>query len=98
MLERQNLPTAEKTATVDCSSWKTRIDGTPSLHQPLRQYVFEAENPPCNPFNDLQPASGSVEAEDGRFSVTLPAKSITFLTTDYEDRVPPPVEGLKIVD
>ena len=86
----------ERTATIDCSSWSTRIDGTPSLHQPLRRYVFEAENPPCNPFNDLQPPSGSVEAKDGRFNVTLRAKSITFLTTDYENRAPAAVGGLRV--
>ena len=88
----------ERTATIDCSSWSTRIDGTPSLHQPLRRYVFEAENPPCNPFNDLQPPSGSVEAKDGRFNVTLRAKSITFLTTDYENRAPAAVGGLRVAD
>ncbi len=87
-----------KAATVDCSSWKARVDGTPSLHQPLRRYVYEAGHPPASPFNDLQPMSGTVEAKDGRFDVELPAKSITFLTTDYEDRVPPPVEGLRVAD
>ena len=87
-----------KTISVDCSSWKARVDGTPALHQPLRRYMYEAANPPYSAFNDLQPVSGTVEAKDGCFDVELPAKSITFLTTDYEDRVPPPVEGLKIVD
>jgi hypothetical protein len=87
-----------KTVSVDCSSWKVRVDGTPALHQPLRRYVYEAANPPYSAFNDLQPVSGTVEAKDGCFDVELPTKSITFLTTDYEDRVPPPVEGLKIED
>ena len=87
-----------KEATVDCSSWKARVDGTPSLHQPLRRYVYEAGSPPASPFNDLQPMSGTAEAKDGRLEVELPAKSITFLTTDYEDRVPPPVEGLRVAD
>ena len=41
-------------------------------------------------------ATGAAQA--GRFDVELPAKSITFLTTDYEDRVPPPVEGLRVAD
>ena len=53
---------------------------------------------PYSPFNDLQPMSGTVEAKDGTFSVALPAKSITFLTTDYADRVPPPVVGIRIAD
>lgn len=88
----------EKSVTVDCSSWKTRVDGMPTLHQPLRRYVYEASNVPYSPFNDLQPMSGTVEAKDGLLSVELSAKSITFLTTDYEDRVPKSVEGLRIAD
>jgi hypothetical protein len=87
-----------KSVTVDCSSWKSRVDGTPSLHQPLRRYVYEAGNVPYSQFNDLQPASGTVTAREGVFSVELPPKSITFLTTDYEDRVPGAVEGLRVAD
>ena len=40
--------------------------------------------------------SGTVEAKDGVFKVKLPAKSMTFLTTDYEDVVPAAVEGVEI--
>ena len=83
---------------MDCSSWKTRVDGTPSLHKPLRRYVYEVGHVPYSPFNDLQPMDGTVEAKDGLISVTLPPKSITFLTTDYEDRVPKAVEGLRVAD
>jgi hypothetical protein len=81
---------------VDCSSWKTRKDGPPSFHQPLRRYVYEVGHVPYNAFNDLQPVSGMVAAKEGRFSVALPAKSITFLTTDYEDRMPPPVSDVRV--
>ena len=87
-----------KTVTVDCSSWKTRADGTPALHQPLRRYVYEAAHVPYSPFNDLQPMSGTVEAKDGAFGVELPAKSITFLTTDYEDRVPAAIRDIRVAD
>ena len=87
-----------KAVMVDCSSWKTRVDGTPTFHQPLRRYVYEAANVPYNDFNDLQPMSGTVAAKDGFIAVELPAKSITFLTTDYEDRVPNAVEGVRIAD
>ena len=76
-----------KTVSVDCSSWKTRVDGTPALHQPLRRYVYEAAHVPYSPF-----------AKDGAFSVSLPAKSITFLTTDYVDRQPAAVTGLRIAN
>ena len=85
-----------KEVTVDCSSWKTRVDGTPSLHQPLRRYVYDSAHVPLNAFNDLQTPSGTVTAKDGVLAVSLPAKSMTFLTTDYEDVVPAPVEGLRI--
>ena len=37
-------------------------------------------------------------AKDGFIAVELPAKSITFLTTDYEDRVPNAVEVVRIAD
>ena len=89
---------AEKTVSVDCSSWKARVDGTAALHQPLRRYVYEARNVPYSPFNDLQPMKGTVAAKDGLISALLPAKSITFLTTDYENRVPKSVDGLCIAD
>lgn len=88
----------ERTVSVDCSSWKLRIDGTPFFHQPLREYVYAVGNVPYSPFNDLQPMSGTVTAKDGAFSVSLPAKSITFLTTDYVDRQPAAVTGLRIAN
>ena len=88
----------EKTVAVDCSSWKSRADGTPAFHQPLRRYVYEVAHVPYSPFNDLQPMSGTVTAKDGTFSVALPAKSITFLTTDYVDRQPAAVTGLRVAN
>ena len=87
-----------KTITVDCSSWKTRVDGTPAFHQPLRRYVYEAAHVPYSPFNDLQPMSGTVVAKGGVINVSLPAKSMTFLTTDYVERVPASVTKVRIVD
>lgn len=84
-----------KEVSVDCSSWRTRVDGTPMFHQPFRRYVYDSANVPYNAFNDLQAPSGTVVAKDGQFTVSLPAKSMTFLTTDYEDVVPAPVEGVQ---
>ena len=85
-----------KRVSVDCSSWKTRVDGTPAFHQPLRRYVYEVGHVPYNAFSDLQPMSGTVEANDGLIRVDLPGKSMTFLTTDYVDRTPKAVDGLRI--
>ena len=70
-----------KNVTVDCASWKARTDGTPALHQPLRRIVYDSAHVPYSAFNDLQAASGMVTATGGVFEVSLPAKSMTFLTT-----------------
>lgn len=83
-------------AVVDCSSWQARKDGRPSLHKPLRRYVYDSANVPFNAFNDLQPMSGTVKAAGDRFTVSLPAKSMTFLTTDYEDVVPAAIGNVRI--
>ncbi len=48
---------------------------------------------PFNAFNDLQPHAETITAAGDRFTVALPAKSMTFFTTDYVDRVPAKVEG-----
>ena len=86
----------EKTVTVDCTSWKSRVDGTPSFHQPLREYVYQVGKVPYSQFNDLQPAAGEVVAKDGAFSLSLPAMSIVFLTTDYEDRKPAAIADVRL--
>ena len=66
--------------------------------RPLRVYEYDSEHPPINAFNDLQPAKGTVTAADGAVKVAVPAKSMTFLTTDYEDRVPAAVVNVRIAN
>ena len=88
----------EKTVAVDCSSWKSRIDGMPYFHQPLREYVYAVGRVPYNPFNDLQPAVGTIIAKEGAFSVKLPAKSIVFLTTAYANRHPAAIADVRLVE
>ena len=83
---------------VDCSAWAPRTDGKPSLHQPLRRIVYDSAHVPFNAFNDLQPATDTVEAKGDRVTVRLPAKSMTFLTTDYVDAVPAPVANVRVAD
>ena len=68
------------------------------LDKPLRVYEYDSERPPVNPFNDLQPMKGTVSAEKGEVVVSVPARSLTFLTTDYEDRVPAAITKIRIVD
>ena len=69
-----------------------------ALARPLRVYEYDSEHPPINAFNDLQPAKGTVTAVDGTVTVAVPAKSMTFLTTDYEDRVPAEVVNVRIAN
>ena len=66
------------------------------LLKPMRLYVYDSARPPYNAFNDLQPASGTVRAEDGSFVVKMPAQSLVFATTDYRDRVPPAVKDVRL--
>ena len=67
---------------------EVRVKSEHRLDKPLRIYEYDSARPPCNAFNDLQPAKGVVKAEGGAFTVAMPAKSAVFLTTDYIDRVP----------
>jgi len=68
------------------------------LAKPLRVYEYDSARPPQNAFNDLQPAKGTVAAEGDVFSAEVPARSLTFFTTDYVDRAPPPVVGVTVAD
>ena len=68
------------------------------LDKPLRVYEYDSEHPPINPFNDLQPMKGTVSAVKGEVVVTVPARSLTFLTTDYVDRQPSAITQVRIVN
>ena len=72
---------------------KISVLGSPT--KPFRIYEYDSARVPWNAFNDLQPAKGTVVAEGGAVSVAVPAKSMTFLTTDYVDRTPPRVTGVR---
>ena len=82
-------------AVVNWGGKKTvRVSSAHPLEKPLRVYEYNSANPPMNAFNDLQPAKGTVAATNGVFAATLPPRSLTFFTTDYADRTPPPVSGV----
>jgi len=66
--------------------------------KPLRRYEYRSDNVPYNPFNDLQPLCGLIEGKDNGFEIVLPGKSLTFLTTDYRDRIPAAVTGIQYND
>lgn len=61
--------------------------------QAFRRYDFSADDPPISEFCDLQPYSELISCF-GSMKITLPARSVTFLSTDYVDRVPSPVGGV----
>ena len=63
--------------------------------KPMRRYDYTAENVPYNEFCDLQSPSGTLEI-NGAATLTLQPKSVTFLTTDYEDRTPAKVKNVRI--
>lgn len=85
----------EQDVTIDCSSWYRHRD-IDFLEKDARVYIFEAKNPPYNEFNDLQDYSTTVRAEKGKLNVKLPGESVVFVTTDYTDRTPSRVAGVKV--
>lgn len=71
------------------------LDIEHTVHQPLRVYEYATDHIPYNKFNDLQPCSTLLEQKGSEVRVTVKPRSVTFLTTDYTDRVPSTVRGLK---
>ncbi len=63
--------------------------------KPMRRYDFVVDDVPFNEFNDLQPYSELVECTSD-FEISVKSLSVTFLTTDYEDRIPSKIKGVKI--
>ncbi len=86
-------------AVINWGAAKTvRIASEHPLAKPLRIYEYDSAKPPMNAFNDLQPMKGVVVATNGVFTATLLPRAMAFFTTDYADRLPPPVTGVKLVD
>jgi len=71
---------------------------THPLDKPLRIYEYDSADPPFNAFNDLQPSKGLVAAKNGKVTVSVPARSMVFLTTDYQDCKPAAIADVRIVD
>ena len=73
------------------------IDFPIRVCKPLRIYTYDSAKVPRNAFNDLQPESGRLsQDEGGRMRLSVPAASVTFLTSDYTDRAPSAVTGLRL--
>lgn len=71
------------------------LDVEHTVHQPLRVYEYAADHIPYNKFNDLQPCTALAEQKGSEVRVSVKGRSVTFLTTDYTDRCPTPVRGVK---
>ena len=69
-----------------------------SPDRPLRIYEYDSARPPYSAFNDLQPPRGTAVAEKGVVSVTVPARAMLFLTTDYRERQPAEIKGIRVAD
>lgn len=77
---------------------KININADLKINKPLRKYDYICDNVPYNEFNDLQ-GFETLNAESGKtFGITMPAHSMTILTTDYIQRTPEKVENIKICD
>ena len=63
--------------------------------KPLRRYDFLADEPYENEFCDLQHFSELVEC-DGVAKIKVAPRSVTFLTTDYEDRIPSEITNVRV--
>ena len=93
------VTTPENAVSIAILNWgseekKVDLSLEHTCDKPARVYVFEADNPPFNDFNDLQPFTQLVSL-GGETTVTLPARSLVFLTTDYRDRTPSKVKGIR---
>lgn len=66
------------------------------ISKPLRRFTYDSKNPPYNDYNDLQRFDAVIEAENDRFFISVPSRGMCVLTTDYEDRFPTPVTGVRL--
>ncbi len=72
---------------------EVKINCAHPIKKPMRMYLYEADNVPHNKFNDLQPHCAVVKPTDEHtITVKVPARSASFFTTDYKDRVPSPIK------
>jgi len=72
-----------------------RIELEHRVTKPLRVYECAAQHIPYNAFNDLQDYSQLLNLENGGVTLKLQPRSITFLTTDYIDRVPSKIRNIR---
>lgn len=81
-----NLSDSEKDASVS-------LDFTTGTA--YRKYSFCVEHVPYHPCNDLQPYDEVLDISPGKTSLRLMPHSMTLLTTDFVDRIPSAVTGIR---
>ena len=74
------------------------LTGWGASSRPARLYIYDSAKPYANQFGDLPSPDGMVRSVDGKLCFEIPEKGMAFVTTDYVERVPPPVEGVKVAD
>lgn len=67
-----------------------------SADKPVKKFTYDSANVPRNKFGDLQTADGLIDSSSGAMRVAVPANSVTLLTTDYVNRTPNAVEGVRV--
>ena len=72
------------------------LTGWTSAARPARVYRYDSAKPYANAFGDLPPYDATVRAEKGVLNVEIPEKGLVFVTTDYIERTPQPVKGVKV--
>ena len=74
------------------------VGGWDSLPRLPRLYLYDSAKPYANRFGDLPCPDRTVSPTGGELHVEIPEKGMAFVTTDYVERMPPPVKGIKVAD
>lgn len=64
--------------------------------KPMRKYTYDSANVPRNACGDLQSYDALVAVNENKALIKVPANSVTMVTTDYIDRKPKAVTGVKV--
>jgi hypothetical protein len=67
-----------------------------SFSRQPRLYLYDSAKPYANRFGDLPRPDCTVSPTGDELHVEIPEKGMAFMTTDYIERVPPPVKGVKV--
>ena len=63
-----------------------------------RVYLYDSAKPYANAFGDLPAPDRVLEPADSKVRFEIPGKGMAFVTTDFVERTPSPVKGVKVAD